>query len=80
MVVEIRSKISKAIGIKVPASAVFDYPNIFDMSRYLLNSISLDFEDKKIEKIDSQEMETLADDDILALLDEELAIAKKEQK
>lgn len=94
MAVELRSRLEKQLGCKLPPSTIFDFPTIEQLSKYLL---SLLFDDSKQDNqmttrqpasdpgIASKEIgagTALSDSEIAALLDGELSslIAPKDKK
>ncbi len=64
MAIELKNTIDKAVGKKLPATLVFNYPSIDAISEFLINDV-LKIEDKNIEEIPATDEEEAVLDDVL---------------
>jgi pimaricinolide synthase PimS2/candicidin polyketide synthase FscD len=80
-VLEFRERIAALCGIKLEASDIFDYPNLSDLSRYVLTQIApmaTTSIDTSTDHIDAADLSGLSEEEITQLIEAEYASLTRE--
>lgn len=76
MAVELKNRVEKKLGVLIPATLIFDYPTIEDVSNYLLKDIlQLEFEvavTDDLKSLNEKELDEMSEEDLAILLEQEL--------
>jgi NADPH:quinone reductase-like Zn-dependent oxidoreductase/acyl carrier protein len=80
MAVEMRNELARAIGLRLTATLLFDYPTVNRLVEHLDVQLSPDRSEKPGETVPQEDdLDSLSDQELAALLDEELAASAVRQ-